>query len=302
MKKECAIVQDLLVLYEDDVLKEESKEMVEEHIRVCEDCMQVYEDGGKELPVIEHVPEPSEEEKEAAADQVMKKVTRRITNKTIGCLLLAILVVLIGVTVGNNICDNVTETHWGLSSIYILPTEDISVEQLYVLKNGDLYCRLESDEKICAWMTMDWGLESGGLEAESTDEAVKELRFRKETLWEMNDGMPLQQSVVFSLKRQGTDKKNGTSIVQTCKEINIYGKTKKDKLTIWKRGQKVEEAPEEIEKEAVQLYIQGGQTAKAIRECEAMGWEDYEGIFKEYHHIVCDDYDIEFNNEGESVW
>ena len=36
-KKICAVVQDLLVLYEDDVLKEESKKMVEEHISNCEE-------------------------------------------------------------------------------------------------------------------------------------------------------------------------------------------------------------------------------------------------------------------------
>ena len=32
MKKECAIVQDMLVLYEDDCLQEESRKMVEDHI------------------------------------------------------------------------------------------------------------------------------------------------------------------------------------------------------------------------------------------------------------------------------
>ena len=61
MKKECAVVQDLLVLYEDDVLREQSKEMVEEHIRGCEECMQVYENIGRELPAVEPVAEPSED-------------------------------------------------------------------------------------------------------------------------------------------------------------------------------------------------------------------------------------------------
>ena len=46
MKRDCAVVQDLLVLYEDDVLTNESKEMVEEHLRGCEECMQVYDKSG----------------------------------------------------------------------------------------------------------------------------------------------------------------------------------------------------------------------------------------------------------------
>ena len=36
MKQECAVVQDLMVLYEDDVLRDESRKIVQEHIRTCE--------------------------------------------------------------------------------------------------------------------------------------------------------------------------------------------------------------------------------------------------------------------------
>ena len=43
MKKECAIVQDMLVLYEDDCLQEESRKMVEDHIAECQECRWVYE-------------------------------------------------------------------------------------------------------------------------------------------------------------------------------------------------------------------------------------------------------------------
>ena len=42
MKKECAIVQDLLALYEDDCLQEESRKMVEDHIAECQECRWVY--------------------------------------------------------------------------------------------------------------------------------------------------------------------------------------------------------------------------------------------------------------------
>ena len=83
MKRDCAVVQDLLVLYEDDVLTNESKEMVEEHLRGCEECMQVYDKSGKKLPIIEKVAEASEDEQEDAAVWVMKKLSKRITYKTI---------------------------------------------------------------------------------------------------------------------------------------------------------------------------------------------------------------------------
>ena len=47
MKKECAIVQDMLVLYEDDCLQEESRKMVEDHIAECQECRWVYEASEK---------------------------------------------------------------------------------------------------------------------------------------------------------------------------------------------------------------------------------------------------------------
>ena len=53
MKKECAIVQDMLVLYEDDCLQEESRKMVEDHIadRIrssdTEKCVSNYEKNKK---------------------------------------------------------------------------------------------------------------------------------------------------------------------------------------------------------------------------------------------------------------
>lgn len=303
MKKECAVVQDLLVLYEDDVLKEESRQIVEEHIQRCEECMQIYENAGKELPVMEAVSESSKEEQEAAANQVMKRLVKMSRQRIIGTLLIVILIVMIVVTVGGNICDNVTETNWGLSGIYLMPTEDVSVEEIYVLKSGDIYCRLKSDRKVDRWQVMDWGTPDGNL-VESTDDAVKELRFLEAAPWERKNMYAYDEVFIFTLERQGVSGENGEKIIQRCKEINVYGKTKKDKSTIWKKGQKVEEAPEEIEKEAVLKYIENGQAAKAIRECEMMGWDNYEEIFEGFYEdtvIGDDEGEVIFEQAGGSV-
>lgn len=303
MKKECAVVQDLLVLYEDDVLKEESRQIVEEHIQGCEECMQVYENAGKGLPAMETVSESTEEEQEAAANQVMKRLAKMSRQRIIGTLLIAVLIVLIAVTVGGNICDNVTETNWGLSSIYLMSTEDVSVEELYVLKNGDIYCRLKSDKKVDRWQTMDWGTPYGDL-VESTDDAVKELRFLEAPPWKRKNMLSYNEVFIFSLERRGISEESQETVIQRCKEINIYGKTKKDKMTIWNKGQKVEKAPEEIEKEAVLKYMENGQAAKAIRECEMMGWDNYEEIFEGFYEnrvIEVDERKVVFEQAGDSV-
>ena len=42
--KECDIVQDLLFGYNDETLKEGSKEFVENHLKECEKCKKIYEE------------------------------------------------------------------------------------------------------------------------------------------------------------------------------------------------------------------------------------------------------------------
>ena len=53
MKVKCAVINDLLPLYVDDVLSKESRELVEEHIRECESCRKTLENmtGKMSIPV-----------------------------------------------------------------------------------------------------------------------------------------------------------------------------------------------------------------------------------------------------------
>lgn len=44
MKKECEIVQDLLVNYSDNILNKASNELVEKHLSECEDCKKMFEE------------------------------------------------------------------------------------------------------------------------------------------------------------------------------------------------------------------------------------------------------------------
>lgn len=280
MKKECAIVQDLLVLYEDDVLKNESREMVEEHIRSCEECMQLYENVKKPLPKIEEIPESSGEEQEGAAVWVMKRLKRRITYKNLMILGAIVVLICFAVITVNDICIRKIEGFQGIAeTIYTLPAENFHVTELYQLKNGDLYCALESDKEFVVTQWADWILPEEK-RTENTKEAVKELRFRRGALWDVDSARQKKTTMIFTLERQGTVTEDGKTrtVTQSCADISVYGKTQKDKMTIWKAGQKVEEAPENIEEEAVRAYLREGLYAKAVKECENMGWEDYEEI------------------------
>ena len=78
-KKECEIVQDLLVNYADGILNPESKKLVEEHIKDCENCQLE----------LKHIQEDSKEKenKEQIELDYLKKI--RIKSK-IKSILLAI--------------------------------------------------------------------------------------------------------------------------------------------------------------------------------------------------------------------
>ena len=89
-------------------------------------------------------------------------------------------------------------------------------------------------------------------------------------------------TAIFSTERLGVQEESGKEFIQRCSEIRYRGKTESDCMTIWKRGQKVEEAPEEIERKAIAEYVRNDQIEEAVRECEKLGWDSGEEIVKIY--------------------
>ncbi len=92
-KKECEIVQDLLVSYADGILNPESKKLVEEHIKDCENCQLE----------LKHVQDDSEakENKEQIELDYLKKIRIRAKIKSI-LLASAILLLIAFIIFLNN--------------------------------------------------------------------------------------------------------------------------------------------------------------------------------------------------------
>lgn len=117
MKNKCDIVQDLLFGYKDNTLKQGSKELVEEHLKTCKDCKNVWEQLHKE--------EIAEDNKKIEIDY-LKKVKKKINKKNkIIIISSVLLVIIIGLNIGifmHYIKDA------GNMDIYL--NEEISKEQL----------------------------------------------------------------------------------------------------------------------------------------------------------------------------
>ena len=269
MKKECAIVQDLLALYEDDCLQEESRKMVEDHIAECQECRWVYEACEKMQDIQVQAQTESDLQIQKSASQIMKKIKRRTTLKAVIGIVL-IVAVIIG---GHVFCNHITDSEWGYSEmLYGIASDDVEVAQLYQLAGGDIYCVLKSSKSIgIQSMT---GLQEPSELSDQNEEQTLEYRMRGRTFWETVSVPEIKQStIIFPVRLEGISEETKQEYTCYAKQVAFYGKTMSDKKVIWNEGQDIAKAPDEIEYRAIRAYLENGNVEKAYAECESLGWD-----------------------------
>ena len=72
MNRKCAITQDLLPLYEEELLQPETKKFVDEHLQNCDECRGVAEQSQIPLAPIE--------KSELSSKKMIRKITLRLTT------------------------------------------------------------------------------------------------------------------------------------------------------------------------------------------------------------------------------
>ena len=269
MKKECAIVQDLLVLYEDDCLQEESRKMVEDHIAECQECRWVYEASEKMQDIQVQTQTESDLQIQKSASQIMKKIKRRTTLKAVIGIVL-IVAVIIG---GHVFCNHITDSEWGYSEmLYGIASDDVEVAQLYQLAGGDIYCVLKSSKSIgIQSMT---GLQDPAELSNQNEDQTLEYRMRGRTFWETVSALEIKQStIIFPVRLEGISEETKQEYTCYAKQVVFYGKTMSDKKVIWNEDQDIAKAPDEIEYCAIRAYLENGNVEKAYAECESLGWD-----------------------------
>ena len=121
MKNECDIVQDLLCSYNDGVLSETSKELVEEHLKKCDKCKKN----------LEEIKQESIEKKQVKEIDFFKRIKKNINKKNIIILVFFIIltiVILFNVQVYNNYNEIA-------STMEIYLKDDITDQQIENIKN-----------------------------------------------------------------------------------------------------------------------------------------------------------------------
>lgn len=121
MKNECDIVQDLLFSYNDGVLSETSKELVEEHLKKCDKCKEN----------LEEIKQESVKKNQVKEIDFFKKIKKNINKKNIIILVFFIIltiVILFNVQVYNNYNEIA-------STMEIYLKDDITDQQIENIKN-----------------------------------------------------------------------------------------------------------------------------------------------------------------------
>lgn len=77
MKNECHIVRDLMPLYTEGMLSNESAAFVKTHLETCEDCRAAY--GGEETPPVTEADTAQQRAGEAGVLRTLKKKLRKQT-------------------------------------------------------------------------------------------------------------------------------------------------------------------------------------------------------------------------------
>lgn len=101
MKMSCNIIEDLLPLYVDDMVSEDSRKLVEEHLKECPACRKMQEEMVKEnrLSAVGNRSNSAKTSKTEA--EPLKKIRRRIRKKRIASVVLAVVLVMAAGGIGH---------------------------------------------------------------------------------------------------------------------------------------------------------------------------------------------------------
>ena len=101
MKMSCNIIEDLLPLYVDDMVSEDSRKLVEEHLKECPSCRKMQEEMVKENRLSATGNRSNSEKTNKTEAESLKKIRRRIRKKRIASVILAVILVVTAGGIGH---------------------------------------------------------------------------------------------------------------------------------------------------------------------------------------------------------
>ena len=218
-KNDCNVVRDLMPLVVDRVASDESREMVEDHITSCEECRKQYEEMKAELP--EETRAEYEEEQRTIVE-ALRTVKRQQKKRRIRKTVLLAAVCMIAVFCAGLLLTWLDNGDWPVDNKrYSLELAQLQDGRIIVTENlqfhassyGTLWSYDEEDGKNIQYWTCH----------------VSPLRY-------VNDGTVIGKGnwIILDNTEKGPDE--------------LRQGTPKDYITVWKKGDAVPAASEEMER------------------------------------------------------
>ena len=101
MKISCNIIEDLLPLYVDDMVSEDSRQLVEEHLKACPTCRRMQEEIMRENHLTDVKKGSDSVQTNKMEAELLKKIRCKIRKKRIASVLLAVAIVLAAGGIGH---------------------------------------------------------------------------------------------------------------------------------------------------------------------------------------------------------
>lgn len=121
MKNECDIVGDLLFSYNDGVLSNSSKELVDEHLKKCEKCKKI----------LEEIIQENDKKNQVKEIDFFKSIKNKITKRNV-IILVVFIILMIVILFNIQVYNNYNEV---ASTMEIYLEDDITEQQIENIKN-----------------------------------------------------------------------------------------------------------------------------------------------------------------------
>ena len=132
MKITCNIIEDLLPLYIDDMVSEDSRQLVEEHLNECADCRKMLDEMKKENQLGLNSKNAEGQSSRSTEIEPLKKIRSRIRRKRIISIIVAAVLVLLASGIGH---------YWYYDKKTYISWEDAGM----TLRDGKIYSKIDPD-------------------------------------------------------------------------------------------------------------------------------------------------------------
>lgn len=272
-KKECAVVQDLLVLYEDNLLQAESREVVEEHVKSCSACREIYDAMKSQIVIKESLSDEIINDQDTGIVKAMKKFARRVTLKYV----LGIAIILTVIMVADMVCQAFTVHGGGIRAVMMsVPAEDVTIKEMYQLQSGDIYIVFQSEEEFSLKYMSNMNVPHEEMRTDS-ENGYYNVHFEK--ISEINKTLTgtvgfYEVGIVYPIEDYYQEDDDGNIVTRKCSQINYVENFEDDTKILWKKGQKIEKASLELEKELIKEYIERDFAGKAWEAIASLDLDD----------------------------